>query len=220
MEFYIGSRTCKCHPTMDNYKGSMMTWKPDRNMLRKFILADNFTTRKEAMIFEANLIVKNINNPLNMNFSIPGKNFHTVGMCSVVDLRGNIFLVNKNDERIQTGELRHIWVGKKHTKEARGKMSESAKNRKITDEMERLRRENISKTLKGVQKSEDFRKNMSLTRRGENNPYSKFLKSNNIQNPNKGKKYEKLECPHCKRMIAKSVIHISHLDNCKMKKDV
>lgn len=218
LEFYIGSRSCKCHPTMDNYKGSMMTWKPDKHMLVKTIIRDDFHSREQAMILEAELIIQNINNPLNMNFSIPGKTFHTVGMCSVVDETGNVFLVNKDDQRILDGVLKHFWVGKKHSDEARKKMSESAKNRKITEDIEKLRREKISKTMKGISKSKDFCENMSATRRGENNPYSKYLRSNNLKNPTKGKKYEKLECPHCKRMIAKSIIHIAHLNNCKMKK--
>ena len=42
---------------------------------------------------------------------------------------------------------------------------------------------------------------------------SKYLKENGLDHHSKGKKYEKEECPHCKRMISKSIIKINHLDN-------
>ncbi len=216
-EFYIGSRSCKCHPTMDNYKGSMLTWKPNRDMLKKTIIRSDFFNRNEAMEFEAEVIALNINDPLNRNFSIPGKSFHTVGMLSVIDKDGNIFLVNNDDERIKNGELINIWIGRKHSEEARKKMSESAKNRKISPEKEKARREGISVTMKGVPKSKDFCDNMSKNRTGENNPYSKYLRDRNMESPNKGKKYPRIECPHCKRMISETVAHVSHMDNCKFK---
>ena len=216
-EFYIGSRSCKCHPTLDSYKGSMMTWKPDKNMLKKTIIRDDFKNRDDAMKFESETILNNIKNPLNMNFSIPGKNFHCVGMLTVRDPEGKTFLTSISDERILNGDLRPVRLGEKHTKEVRKKMSESAKNRKITEENEKLRKEKISKTMKGIPKSKDFSENMSLTRRGENNPYRKYLKSNNMESSTKGKVYEREQCPHCKRMISRTVIHVAHLDNCKKK---
>ena len=217
-EFYIGSRSCKCHPSMDSYKGSMLTWKADKNKLIKTIIKEDFSNRSEANLYESELIRKFIDGPLNMNFHIPGEKFHTVGMASVIDMNGNIFLVDKDDERILNGELKHVWRGKKHSDVSKKIMSDSAKNRKITTEKEAERRQKISQTMKGVPKSKDFCENMSNTRTGENNPFSRFLKLNNLQSPTKGKKYERSECPHCKRMIAKSVIHVAHLDNCKMKK--
>ena len=204
---------------MDNYKGSMMTWKPDKNQLIKTILKDDFPNRSEAILYESELIKKHIDNPLNMNFNIPGENFHTVGMVTVTDGSGNKFLINKDDQRILDGHLKHIWSGKKHSEDSKKMMSSSAKNRKITPEKEIERRKKISNTLNGIPKSKEFCENMSISRKGENNPFSKYLKLNNLQNPSKGRKYEKEECPHCKRMISKSIIHIAHLDNCKMKAD-
>lgn len=109
------------------------------------------------------------------------------------------------------------WVGRNHSDEVKEKMSESAKTRKTTEENENLRRSKISKTTKGVPKSKEFVEYMSENRKGENNPYSKYLKANNLESHLKGKIYERQECPHCKRMISKSVITVKHLDNCKMK---
>lgn len=34
-EFYIGSRSCKVHPTVDPYTGSMSVWKPNKNNISK-----------------------------------------------------------------------------------------------------------------------------------------------------------------------------------------
>ena len=58
---------------------------------------------------------------------------------------------------------------------------------------------------------------ISESRKGENNPYLKYLKENGIEHNRKGVKYEKQECPHCNRMISINVIKVSHLDNCKHK---
>lgn len=216
-EFYIGSRSCECHPSVDSYLGSMQTWKPDKNKLIKIILKDDFNSREEAMTFERESILANLENNLNMNFNIPGENFHTLGMVHVKDREGNCLLVPIDDERIKNKELNYFWEGRKHSEESKKKMSNSAKNRNIDDETENLRRNKISETLKGVSKPLEFVENMSKTRRGENNPYSKYLKENSLPHPFKGKKYEKQECPHCKRMISKSIIKVKHLDNCKMK---
>ena len=91
-EFYIGSRSCECHPSVDSYLGSMQTWKPDKNKLIKVILEDDFNSREEAMIFERESILSNLKNSLNMNFNIPGENFHTLGMVHVKDKEGNCLL--------------------------------------------------------------------------------------------------------------------------------
>jgi len=215
--FYIGSRSCNCHPSMDNYMGSMSRWKPDKNKLIKTIIKDDFLDRIEATLYESETIRKYIKNPLNMNFNIPGKDFHSLGMVTVIDSGGKTFQVFKDDEDLLNGVFRPLRKGKKHTEESKKKMSDSAKNRKISKEKENERRKNISKTMKGVPKTKEFCDNMSKTRLGENNPYLRYLKSNNRDHPGKGKKYEKMECPHCKRMIAKSIIKVKHLDNCKNK---
>jgi hypothetical protein len=218
-EYYIGVRSSESLPSLDPYLGSMQTWKPDKNKLVKSILKDNFESREEAMKFERETILLNFEDSLNMNFNIPGENFHTLGMVHVKDKEGNCFLVPIDDERIKNKELNYFWEGRKHSEEAKKKMSESAKTRKTTEENESIRRSKISASCKGKKPSAEYIEIMKVERRGENNPYIKYLKANGLEHPRKGKIYEKQECPHCKRMISKSIIKVKHLDNCKMKLD-
>lgn len=120
--------------------------------------------------------------------------------------------------KTRTGN-KNSFYGKEHSKETKQKMSESAKRRNISEETEKLRREKISKSGKGIKRSEDFVRYMSESRKGENNPYIKYLKENGVEHHMKGKTYEKAECPHCKRMISVSIINVKHMNNCKFKNE-
>ena len=95
-EFYIGSRTCKIDPSLDNYMGSMITWKPDKSLLNKIVLK-SFNTRNEANSFEVKLIKKWFSHPLNRNYNIP-----------ILD---------------DNGKPLYSFKGKNHTSESRHKMS-------------------------------------------------------------------------------------------------
>ena len=74
--FYYGSRTCRCNPNDDSYMGSMLTWKPNKKLLKKEIIKFDFTSREDAILEESKLISESIKNPLNMNFHIPNKGFY------------------------------------------------------------------------------------------------------------------------------------------------
>jgi len=102
-EFYIGSRSCICKPSLDNYKGSMKTWKVDKTKLIKEIIKE-FDNRDLAMMYEAELLNIYINDKLNRNYQIPPYTFHTTGK----DCGGN-----KNG-----------FFNKKHTDESKKKTSE------------------------------------------------------------------------------------------------
>ena len=80
LEYYIGSRSSKLHPTMDKYMGSMRTWKPDKTKLSKTILEMNFSDRDSANVYERMVIIESVADPLNRNKNIPGIGFHTAGM--------------------------------------------------------------------------------------------------------------------------------------------
>lgn len=61
------------------------------------------------------------------------------------------------------------WKDKKHTDESRAKQSESAKNRKITEENEALRRESIAKSSQKP-KTAEHTENIRKAKVGSNNP--------------------------------------------------
>lgn len=64
----------------------------------------------------------------------------------------------------------NCWKGKIHTKESKIKMSESAKNRNISEENETLRRTGISQSNKGKHKSLEHCKNIAEAKIGNKNP--------------------------------------------------
>jgi hypothetical protein len=111
-EFYIGSRSSKKHPTLDPYLGSMKTWKPEKNKLKKYILSDIFKDRESAILFESEEISKNIKNILNRNYHIPSTGFHTFGTVTTKDSNGNTFQVSTDDPRYLSGELVGVSKGK------------------------------------------------------------------------------------------------------------
>jgi hypothetical protein len=80
--FYYGSRSCRCKPMDDVYMGSMITWKPDKKLLKKEIIKCNFENREDAITEESKLILESIKNPLNMNFHIPNKGFYNKSRIS------------------------------------------------------------------------------------------------------------------------------------------
>jgi len=129
-EFYIGSRSCKCNVDDDNYLGSPIHWKPNKNRLQKEIIKDNFINRKGAFKYEAALIIKNLDNPLNMNYHIPGIGFTMIGK-------------KHTEQSKQKNREKHL--GKVCSEETKRKMSESHKGKIKSKE----HRKNLSKSLTG-----------------------------------------------------------------------
>lgn len=123
-EFYFGSRTSELHPTLDKYFGSMKKWSPDKTKLIKIIIKDDFQNRTDAVIFEANLITKHINENLNRNYHIPPNKFNSIGFVSVKDKNGNVFSTSKSDPRYISGELVGVFKNRTHSIKSRQKMSE------------------------------------------------------------------------------------------------
>lgn len=167
-EFYIGSRSCKCKVEDDCYMGSYYTWKPDDNaQLVKEIIKSDFNTRDEAVMHEADLIKKCINDKLNKNYHIPIAGFHSHGRVSVKDEYGNTFSIDITDERYISGELKAVACDTVPVIDADGNRFRISKNdeRYINGEVwvdykplsEEAKRK-ISKTLKGHSVSDETRK--------------------------------------------------------------
>lgn len=125
-EFYIGSRTSKVHPSLDNYLGSMVTWKPDKTKLKKTVIKDNFENREDLIKFESTEIKKVIKNDLNRNYHIPSYKFYydSTGKVTVKDKNGNFFNIIKNDPRFLSGELTIYNKGVKMSDEQKKKLRE------------------------------------------------------------------------------------------------
>lgn len=133
-EFYYGVRTSSCKPSSDSYMGSMVTWKPDKSILKKEILKE-FKTRKSAEKYEVKLISNDIYEDLNRNYHISGNFIIQSGYVPVrhkdsKDIKGNYFRVSVNDPRYLNGDLITTFKNKKHSKETKNKIINSMKGKK------------------------------------------------------------------------------------------
>ena len=96
-EYYIGSRGCIGNPLDDVYLGSPYIWKPNIKNLIKKIIKDGFITMEEAISFERQLIINNIGNNLNRNYSIPYSRFNRSELITARDKSGKVLSISKND---------------------------------------------------------------------------------------------------------------------------
>jgi len=147
-EYYYGVRSCKGNPKDDSYMGSMKVWKPNKNNLIKEIIME-FGSRKEAVNFEYELIIKNIKHPLNRNYGwerydglmgFYGKSHNEdtkqkiKEAMSKYDRSGenNPFYGKKHSSESKN-KISNSLVGKVHSSETKNKMSSSAKKIDRTD---------------------------------------------------------------------------------------
>lgn len=94
------------------------------------------------------------------------------------------------------------WNGKTHTVESKSKMSESAKNKNMSEDTKSSRNKKMSESALGVKKSKEHRKNIALAKAGTNNPMY-------------GKKAKQVTCPHCDKTLGVNMASRYHFDNCK-----
>ena len=162
-EFYYGSRTCKCNPSDDVYMGSMKIWKPNKSNIVKEIILSNFSNRTEALNAESILINKNINHPLNRNYSSPDGKFIRLGPP-----------VNKGIPNPQ------------HSKRMMGENNPNF-GKKLSDEI----RSKMSKSSIGKLKSEEHKQKMKKPKSEEHKQKLREAKLGKIRGPYKNKiKYE------------------------------
>ena len=137
-EFYYGVRSCDCHPDKDNYLGSMISWKPNKDNLKKEIVS-MFANREDAVEYESRLLKHHISNPLNRNYhtgagmAYYGKK-HTEEEKKKIRntlLKRYMNKPHKTKGRKLTEEhIRKIsisQIGTTHTEKTKKQMSESAK---------------------------------------------------------------------------------------------
>jgi hypothetical protein len=132
--FYIGSRTCIGNSVSDEYMGSMVAWKPNKENLTKQILNDKFLSREDAIEEEIRLIKENIDNPLNQNYNIPGLGFHNAGRIFSKETRKKMSIsrIGENNPRFNKPhseesklKMRNKAIGRTASISTRKKMSNS-----------------------------------------------------------------------------------------------
>jgi hypothetical protein len=125
-EYYFGSRSCNCLPKDDSYMGSMSKWRPDKSRLVKSIIKDDFTNRKDAFLFEREIIINHKEDTLNRNYSLPSKDFfyyacgeknHFYGKTHSHKSRLKMSMVDRS------GKNNSMW-GKHFSEESKKKMRE------------------------------------------------------------------------------------------------
>lgn len=128
--FYYG-----IHSTNDINDGYMGSGRKLKIAIKKYGIENFskeilsfFTTRKEASIFESEMVTEElVKDKKCYNVSLGGKGNSFLGKISAKDKYDNIFLVSTNDKRLENGELTVFWEGKHHKKETVIKMKESFK---------------------------------------------------------------------------------------------
>jgi hypothetical protein len=112
-----------------------------------------------------------------------------------------------NDETIKRiSEKRkkqgNCWQGRTHSEETKKQMSDSAKNRNMTEDTIAKRNKKMSESALGVKKTESHRENIKKAKLGEKNPMY-------------GKKAKQITCPHCQKTIGVNMAARYHFDKCK-----
>lgn len=219
-EFYIGSRSCKCEPIYDDYMGSMKIWKPNKANLIKTILNQTFNSREDAILYEANLISKYINDDLNQNYHIPHKGFHTKGIKYNDTHKQKLSRAHSGKNHHMYGKYgnEHYRFGSSHTEEWKAKKSEMNKG-KNNPMFGKLGKDNPNY---GSKREIETREKMSKSQSGENNPF--FGKTHSVEarikigEARRGISRPKIQCPHCNKIGGAPQMIQWHFDNCKFKK--
>ena len=141
-EYYYGVRTCYCPIEEDTYMGSMKVWKPNYDNLIKEIVCE-FDNRKDATNFEAELIIKNMKNPLNRNYG-----WHIWGEMGFYGKKHDDETKQKISKAMnkydRSGE-NNPFYGKKHTPETLKKMTNSLTGHTHSDKTKKKMSESASK---------------------------------------------------------------------------
>ena len=143
-EYYIGSRTCNGSVCDDvDYKGSMVSWKVNKNYLIKEILNDEYDNRDEAIEDERVLISECINDKLNRNYNIPGVGFHNANRVFGKSTRKKMSksrIGNKNPMYKKThssevkAPLKELKTGTKHSEATKLKMKKNSPKKRIVNQ--------------------------------------------------------------------------------------
>lgn len=139
------------------------------------------------------------------------------GTCEECIKKESNILRNRGFDNLYNRNLngKIVW-----TEDVRKKVSDSLKGRKQSKEHVNKRAESLKgreSGFKGKEHSEETINKMKQVKRSDNHKksISKALKGR--VSPTKGIAHKKINCPHCKKDIAKNVYSRWHGDNCKEK---
>jgi len=163
-EYYYGSRKCVCSPEEDyKYKGSMVTWKPDKSKLVKEILHTNFSTHYDAISKEAELILEHWDDPLNKNFCLPNGTLYKHSPKQWILKK---YGIEEGTKRLKESLDNNSGCWKKGSKPWN-----TGKN--LSEEhIENIRKTWHSEKRNDVMQSNDYQYNMSSSQMGKKNPMS------------------------------------------------
>jgi len=76
--------------------GSPKIWKPNKENITKEVIA-SFQSRHDAILCERDFVLKNISNPLNMNFGIPHPKITRENLVTAKNKNGDIISISTKD---------------------------------------------------------------------------------------------------------------------------
>lgn len=100
-EYYIGSRGFNGDPVKDDYTGTPYKWEKPDNVI-KVIIRSDFKNMEDAIQYEREMIISNIKNPLNRNYSIPNPKWNHEGRVVAKNEEGKVISVSINDPLLKT----------------------------------------------------------------------------------------------------------------------
>ena len=179
-EFYIGSRKSEIEPILDDYRGSMVTWKVDKTLLLKEILQTGFKNIEELRLAESLEITNHIEDPLNRNYHIPSIGFFNKGHSeeTIEKLKTSHTGLKQSEETIQKRVLKN--TGKVRSEETKAKMRKprseetKAKMRKPKSEEHK---KNIAKAASNISEETRIKRSLSMKAFREKNPLSEERKN-------------------------------------------
>lgn len=117
-------------------------------------------------------------------FKINSKDYEDIKRKIVSNMRKNVGTKEAIKKMSNSKKGKSNWIGKKHSKESKKKMSKSARNRNISEKMEQQRRSKISKAHKNKLMTEEHIQNISKSKKGVKNPmYGKKGKEHHSSKP-------------------------------------
>lgn len=156
LNYYIGARSSKNEPMLDNYMGSgtllPKTLKEKKRLFNKHIIIE-CQSRDDALLYEREFCDKNwVENPETLNLVRGGNNGNELTLIEISNTVKKLW----NSEEYRTKQKNLVYL---HTSEVSNKRINSLKEFYSTDKGKKL----ASNRIKELWKKEEYRKNNDLS---------------------------------------------------------